>query len=129
MDCGPGRPAAWVRPDPHVIPMHFLVIDSRFASPVHVFLEQDPGIDKLFPNGLAVRRVRLEPAEAADGGFDAGASVGQSPWQADEYREFRSDRAAAGAGFGLIEPRFIGSSWAAYSRVFRFGAKTVHSRD
>ena len=106
--------------------MHFLVIDNRFGTPIHVFLELDPRAHGGFP-GLAVRRVNLDspllpgaevPWRAGLGVAPMGA-VGQHPWQADQFREFGSDRAVAAAGFALIEPRYVGSNWSSYLSAFR----------
>jgi hypothetical protein len=106
--------------------MHYLVIDDRFRSPVHVFLEHAPGSEAGFP-GLCVRSVALDVAAVGAGGYrlGAGGSVGQDPGRPGHFREFGSDGAVAAAGFGLIEPRFIGGTWAEYDRAFRFGGKTV----
>jgi hypothetical protein len=111
--------------------MHYLVVDTRFRTPVHVFLDADPRAEAGFPASLAVRRVTLDTG-ANVGPFDCGvgaaAAVGQHPWQPELFREFRSDGAAGRAGFGLIEPRFVGPSWAAYQRAFRPGARSIPSR-
>lgn len=109
--------------------MRYHVLDTRFACPVHVFLDVDPQSEKDFPD-LAVTCVTLEhmtgpgPAGAYLGPAEA---VGQDPWRPDRFREFRSDAAARAAGFVVVEPRFVGSTWAAYDRVFRFGGRTVRS--
>jgi hypothetical protein len=112
--------------------MRYLIIDTRFPSPVHVFLEQDPQAEAGFPAGLRVLRVTLETAAAGppDCGVSVGplAAVGQNPWHPERFREFRSDGAAAGAGFGLIEPRFVGATWSAYVRAFRPGGRTIPAR-
>lgn len=105
----------------HRCPMQYLVIDTRFVAPVYVFLHSDPVTDKEFP-GLPVRWVELEPSRDASAAFD---TVAQHPKQPDTFRGFRSDAAALGAGFSPIEPRYVGATWAAYSRVFRYGARTV----
>jgi hypothetical protein len=113
--------------------MHFLVIDTRFGASVHVFLEHDPRAHPGFPE-LSVRAVSLEPPLGPDGeaagwsgsGFSQTAAVGQNPWHADRFREFGSDRAVAGAGFVLVEPRFVGPSWSEYvSRYRPEGGKTL----
>jgi hypothetical protein len=106
--------------------MHFLVIDDRFGTPIHVFLEFDPREHNGFPE-LPVRRVSLDAplpsAEEVPWRVGLGASptgaVGQNPWRADRFREFGSDRAVAAAGYVLIEPRYIGSSWSFYLSAFR----------
>jgi hypothetical protein len=111
--------------------MHFLVVDTRFTSPVYVFLEQDPEADRGFPPGLDVRHITLETdrpdARGQLPGVGMGTTVGQNPGRADRYRVFGSDGAAERAGYGLVEPRFVGQSWAGYSRVFRYGAKRLGS--
>ena len=105
--------------------MHYLVIDDRFRSPVHVFLEHEPESEVGFPR-LSVRPVALEMVAAASGyRLGAGGSVGQNPQKPDHFREFGSDGAVSAAGYGLIEPRFVGATWAEYDRAFRFGGKTV----
>jgi hypothetical protein len=96
--------------------VYFLVIDPRFGVPIHVFLETDPRRAAAFP-GLAVREVRIEPAPSAE--RDARATIGQDPRQLARFREFRSDRAATGAGFIPVEPRYVGPTWESYSHEFR----------
>jgi hypothetical protein len=106
--------------------MHFLVIDTRFGAPVHVFLEHDPRAHPGFP-GFDVRAVDLETPLGPDGepprwsgaGYCPTSSVGQHPWRADRYREFGSDRAVVGAGFVLVEPRYVGPSWSDYVNAYR----------
>lgn len=106
--------------------MHYLVIDTRFRSPVHVFLEHEPQGAKDFP-GLAVRPVALELVTDTVSGTRIGSagSVGQDPHRPDRFREFKSDGAVAAGGYGLVEPRFVGGTWAEYDRAFRFGGRTV----
>jgi hypothetical protein len=106
--------------------MHFLVIDSRFGTPIHVFLERDPRGEDDFP-GLAVQAVTLESPVASGEetlwrsgvGSASASAVGRNPWRSDRFREFESDRAVAGAGFVLIEPRYVGPSWWSYLSTFR----------
>jgi hypothetical protein len=97
--------------------MHFLVIDSRFGTPIYVFLELDPRRAEAYP-GLEVREVDIEFAPPPTG---AGrrSTIGRDPHQLNRFREFGSDAATAGAGFILIEPRYVGPSWEAYSREYR----------
>jgi hypothetical protein len=106
--------------------MHFLVIDHRYGTPIHVFLELDPREHDDFPE-LVVRRVDLDspvpvgeevPWRAGLGVSPMGA-VGQSPWRADRFQEFGSDRAVAAAGYVLIEPRYVGETWSGYLSAFR----------
>jgi hypothetical protein len=101
----------------------FLVIDARFGTPIHVFLELDPRLDDDYP-GQTVREVTLEsPASRVDGGF----AIGRDPSRADRFRKFGCDGAVVGAGFILIEPRFVGATWQAYTREFRpQGGKVGH---
>jgi hypothetical protein len=96
----------------------YLVIDARFGTAIHVFLEHHPGTADGFP-GLLVREVELEPLpdSAARGRF--GSGVGQDPCDPRAFREFQSDRAVAAAGYGLVEPRFVGTSWGQYEKSFR----------
>jgi hypothetical protein len=93
----------------------FLVIDSRFGTPIHVFLELDPRLDADYC-GHTVREVTLESPPSGVGGVYA---IGRDPARPDRFRKFRSDGAVAGAGFILIEPRFVGATWQAYAREFR----------
>jgi hypothetical protein len=106
--------------------MHYLVIDNRFASPVYAFLDQHPGSDRGFP-GLAVHSVNLDTApEKSYGARTAtGYAIGQDPRSPSDYRQFGSEGAVRAAGFGLIEPRYVGVSWGSYARMFPFGAKTT----
>lgn len=90
--------------------MHFLVVDVRFGSPVHVFLEHDPRGQEGYP-ALAVREVTLEPG--------AGTTIGRDPVYLARFRQFPSDAAVARAGFVLIEPRYVGPDWEGYSHHFR----------
>jgi len=99
--------------------MYFLVIDDRFGTPIYVLLEVDPRGERGFP-GLAVREVTLErrPAPVRPS-VGAGAAVGRDPARLDRFREFGSSGAVAGAGFILIEPRYVGPSWPSYLTAFR----------
>ncbi len=97
--------------------MKYLVIDERFGTPIHVFLENHPGTADDFPS-LEICAVDLETLpENSPGRFAFG--VGQDPYNPRKYREFLSDRAVVVAGFGLIEPRFVGSSWGQYEKAYR----------
>lgn len=107
--------------------MHFLAIDERFGTAIYVFLESDPRGTEAYP-GFAVREVDIEFAPAQRG---AGrrSTLGRDPRHLNLFREFRSDGAAAGAGFILIEPRYVGPNWEAYSHEFRpQGEKPSKSR-
>lgn len=95
--------------------MHFLFIDSRFGTPIHVFLEVDPREAEDYP-GMLVRSVTIEVAPAAG---TARPELGRDPRRPDRFREFRSESAAAGAGFLLVEPRYVGATWEAYAQEFR----------
>ncbi len=92
--------------------MHFLVVDNRFGTPIYVILQSDPRGERDFPQ-LRVREVTLEERAGP------GAAVGRDPACLDQFREFRSDGAVAGAGFILIEPRYIGPNWLSYITTFR----------
>ncbi len=104
--------------------LNFLVLDSRFGTMIYVILESDPRADREFP-GLAVREILLERRTTTpgvtpqDAGVGAGAAIGRDPAHLDRFREFGSDRSVAGAGFILIEPRYVGPSWPAYLSAFR----------
>jgi hypothetical protein len=110
--------------------MHFLVIDSRFRVPVFVFLELDPRGPGTEP-GLAVRGVTLEPVQedptrrSQPGGavVCSRVAIGQDPERPDRFVEFPSDGHVRAAGFSLIEPRYVGPSWASYLSVFRPGGE------
>ena len=94
--------------------MHFLVIDSRFGTPIHVFLEVDPRGAADYP-GMTVRSVTLEVAAVARTGR---SELGRDPRRRDRFREFRSEAAARGAGFVLVEPQYVGPTWESYARAF-----------
>jgi hypothetical protein len=106
--------------------MHFLVIDRRYGTPIHVFLELDPREQDGFPE-LTVRQVDLDSPLPAGGevpwraglGVSPMGAVGQSPWRTDRFQEFGSDRAVVAAGYVLIEPRYVGQSWSGYLSAFR----------
>lgn len=109
-------------PDAHTSPgagMHYLAVDDRFGTPIYVFLEEDPRGESGFPE-LRVREVTLGP--------DAGSAVGRDPARLDLFRWFRSDVAVNGAGFILIEPRYIGPCWASYLLAFRPGGEKPAKR-
>src|SRR5262245_8604708 len=95
---------------------YYLVVDRRFLAPVYVFLAQDPHEEPGFP-GLGVREVTLALQPA--GQSTPMAAIGADPAQPGSFREFPSDRHARAAGFTLIEPRYVGPTWAAYLAVFR----------
>jgi hypothetical protein len=103
--------------------MYFLVIDTRFGTPIYAFLELDPRGDGSFV--LAVREVLLEFLPAPSGAAPERAcpgrrpAIGQDPYHTDRFREFVSDGAVARGGFILIEPRYVGPSWESYVREFR----------
>jgi hypothetical protein len=102
--------------------MHFLVVDSRFSTPIYVILESDPRGEPAFPD-LPVREITLEcrAGRTEKGMFGARhfGAVGRDPSHLGSFREFGSDMAVAGAGFILIEPRYIGPSWPSYISAFR----------
>jgi hypothetical protein len=105
--------------------MPFLVVDDRFGTPIYVLLELDPRAERGFP-GLPVREIILEPraigpdhTPGSDFGVDPTSAVGRDPARLDRFREFISDRAVGGAGFILIEPRYVGPSWPAYLTAYR----------
>jgi hypothetical protein len=97
--------------------MHFLVIDFRFGTPIYVFLEIDPRSAEAYP-GLAVREVDIAFAPTPDRAGQRPA-LGRDPHHLNRFQEFISDGATAKAGFILIEPRYVGPTWEAYSREFR----------
>ena len=98
---------------------HFLVVDNRFGTPIYVFLELDPTAESGFP-GFAVRAVTLDPPAAPTAhGMPVVAAIGRNPHQLDQFRTFVSNGAVAGAGFILIEPRYVGPTWSAYVLAFR----------
>jgi hypothetical protein len=118
--------------DPPAVPAgaraYFLVVDDRYGTPIHVFLELDPTAEPGFP-GFGVRAVTLEPVAGPPGlGVPAGAAIGRDPQDLDRYRAFRSDWAVAGARFILVEPRYVGPNWPAYVLTFRPGGGKVGKR-
>ena len=126
-------PAALRPPGNHLnsstdVGKHFLVVDNRFGTPIHVFLELDPSAEPGFPN-FGVRAVTLEPpADAPDLGVPAGVAIGRNPHQLNQFRAFGSDKEVAGAGYILIEPRYVGPSWPAYVLAFRPGGEKPMGR-
>jgi hypothetical protein len=97
----------------------FLIVDNRYGTPIHVFLELDPSTEPAFP-GFGIQVVILESPTGPVGlGVPAGLAIGRNPHQLNRFRAFRSDRSVADAGFILIEPRYVGPSWPAYVLVFR----------
>jgi hypothetical protein len=102
---------------------YFHVIDNRYGTPIHIFLELDPTSEPGFA-GLKVSSVTLEtPANPSGTGISAGVAIGRNPHQLDQFRAFGSDRAVAGAGYILIEPRYVGPSWPSYVLAFRPGGE------
>jgi len=97
--------------------IHFLVIDSRYGTPIYVFLEMDPRGADSYPE-LIVREVGIEFVPTTDR-TGRRSSIGRDPHRLNCFREFFSDGAAAKAGFILIEPRYVGPTWEAYTREFR----------
>ncbi|HVK14808.1 MAG TPA: hypothetical protein VM597_39085 [Gemmataceae bacterium] len=111
--------AACGGPQPEESGSHFLVVDSRFGTPIYVFLEIDPAAEAGFP-GFGIQPVTLETADnSAEGELPAGVAIGRDPGRLDQFRGFRSNGAVAGAGFILIEPRYVGPNWSAYLLAFR----------
>jgi hypothetical protein len=107
---------------------HYLVVDDRFGTPIHVFLELDPTAEAGFP-GFEIRTVNLETTAGQTGmGMPAGDAIGRNPDHLERFQTFRSDRAVAGAGFILIEPRYVGPSWPAYVLAFRPGGEKLTKR-
>jgi hypothetical protein len=96
--------------------MHFLVVDSRFGTPIYVFLETDPHRDAEYP-GLVVREVTLETIAPASCG--RRIAIGRDPNCLKKFQEFASDGAVACAGFILVEPRYVGANWEGYCRHYR----------
>jgi hypothetical protein len=102
------------------------VIDRRFGGPIFVFLEDDPRMSWPDAEPLCpVLAVTLELAAAprsvpvrGGAGVRSDAAVGRDPERVDCFREFHSDRHVRAAGFVLIEPRYVGPSWATYIGVF-----------
>src|SRR5262245_56708443 len=94
----------------------YLVVDRRFATPVYVFLAMDPSGEPGFP-GLGVQAVSL--AAGPPGGLTPQAAIGGDPDCPDRFARFATDAHARAAGVALIEPRYVGPTWAAYLSVFR----------
>ena len=107
--------------------MLFLVIDDRFGAPIHVFLEVDPQGSADYP-GLPVREVRLEPMPPGQRRGAYGPAIGQDPREPAAFREFGSDRAVAVARHALVEPRYVGLTWATYLTNYRPAGGTPHHR-
>ena len=96
--------------------MHFLVIDDRFGTPIYVFLEHNPHGRADYPE-LPVREIAWEALAPAP--YSQRCSIGCDPNHLERFREFASDGAVTRAGFILIEPRYVGTSWENYSHQFR----------
>jgi hypothetical protein len=97
----------------------FLIVDTRYGTPIHVFLELDPSGETGFP-GFRVRLVTFDSPDVSDGsGVHAECAIGRDPHQLDRFRVFRSNQAVARAGFILIEPRYVGPNWSGYVVAFR----------
>lgn len=96
--------------------MHFLVVDARYGTPIYVFLESDPNGVVGYP-GLAVQEIILETTISPSTG--RRVAIGRDPNHLERFREFASDWAAARAGFILIEPRYVGTTWEGYCQHFR----------
>jgi hypothetical protein len=94
--------------------MHFLVVDSRFGTPVYAFLERDPRGQAGYP-GFTVREVSLEAGATAS----RRPAIGRDPARLERFCEFASEAALARAGFILIEPRYVGPNWEGYCCQFR----------
>jgi hypothetical protein len=106
----------------------FLIVDNRFGTPIHVFLELDPSGEPGFP-GFKVCSVTLEPSDSSHGfEVNAGCAIGRDPHQLDRFKVFRSNLAVAGAGFILIEPRYVGPNWSGYVIAFRPGGEKPMKR-
>jgi hypothetical protein len=105
--------AAACDPEPE---RYYLVIDRRFLAPVYVFLIEDPHGEPGFP-GLEVRVITL--AAGPPGELTPQAAIGGDPHRPDRFARFSSDGHARAAGFALIEPRYVGPTWAAYLTAFR----------
>jgi hypothetical protein len=101
----------------------FLIVDNRFGTPIHVFLELDPSGEPGFP-GFKVGSVTLESCDDTPStGVNAGCAIGRNPHQLDRFKVFSSNQAVAVAGFILIEPRYVGPNWSGYVVAFRPGGE------
>jgi hypothetical protein len=103
--------------------MFYLVIDGRFGTPIHVFLEIDPRSAEDYP-GMGVREVSVD---TPDGG--GAYAVGQNPYQRDRFRVFTSEVEVTASGYVLIEPRYVGPTWESYGRVFNPQGGKVRQRE
>jgi hypothetical protein len=95
---------------------YFLVVDTRFAVPVFVFLDADPAETPGYP-GPRARAVTLARLEEG-GSVQPNATIGADPLGAGRYAEFASDAHARAAGYAPVEPRYVGPDWASYASVF-----------
>ena len=103
--------------------MHFLIVDSRFAVPIFVFLETDPNESGI--HAVRGRWVDLDQSESAEiqarkptAGFGDMAAIGGDPSRSDHFAIFATDGDVRAAGYALIEPRYLGPSWDTYLSVF-----------
>jgi hypothetical protein len=109
------RPAP-VAGDPPVPQPYFLVVDTRFAVPVFVFLDADPAGTTGYP-GPPARPVTVARTDAG-GSVQPGSTIAADPFARGRYAEFPSDGHARAAGFAPVEPRYMGPDWASYASVF-----------
>jgi hypothetical protein len=106
--------------------MHFLVIDNRFGTPIHVFLEFAPE-DETNELGLSVQDVKIDlfGPEKREG---RRSVLGQDPRSRNQFREFVSEEAVDNSGYVLVEPYFMGPTWGEYVRGFRPQGKSANKR-
>ena len=116
-----------VAADPAAPRLCFLVIDTRFAVPVFVFLDSDPTGAAGYA-GPPARRVTLSgaPGQRLGEGVEPWRTVGADPERGCRFAEFASDGQARAAGYAPVEPRYVGPDWASYTSVFHpEGAKAA----
>lgn len=104
--------------------MHFLIVDSRFAVPIFVFLEIDPnesGLHAPLP-GSWVTLERSHSFEVGTRKSMAGlgdtAAIGGDPKNPDRFAIFATEQDVRASGYALIEPRYLGPTWETYLSVF-----------
>ncbi len=112
----PSTRPALVAGDPPIPQPYFLVVDTRFAVPVFVFLDADPAGATGYA-GPPARRVTLARTDAG-GSVQPNSTIGADPFARGRYEEFASDGHARAAGFAPVEPRYVGPDWASYTSVF-----------
>lgn len=104
--------------------MHFLIVDSRFAVPIFVFLEIDPNESSVhapLPGSWVIleRSLSFEVGTRKSmAGLGDTAAIGGDPKNPDRFAIFATEGDVRASGYALIEPRYLGPTWETYLSVF-----------